>query len=334
MRPTAKYLQYLRDNSTEDSSTTAVSSTVPRLPTVSRRLSLTIPVTKTVNTNPDDEIVKASTPSSTTRQIPIRLPQATAIVTSTPTYHSRISSAILRSSPVSNNLQRQKTDIGESSSSTPALSTNHHHPSSPSSSQTSDSHHSTPIRRAEVLAREAIQGLTRAHHHHQQQRTSTPASSESNVNRSPTLSRRIIINLKNNQSISLDSRLSSAMKPPAIPSSSRSFQRNNLYHIPVLHEIQTPFHSATDLAENSSPTTTTTTSSSSTSNNFKNEFHMEIPVSLTSTTDQENRSELSTDFVHRQRLPSSTTNQTLKSILKRSSSRETVSRKNVSFMNA
>lgn len=270
--------------------------------------------------NHDDELVKASTPSSTVRQIPIRLPQAaTATVTSTPIYHSRISSAILRSSPVSNNLQRQKTDIGESSSSTPVLSTNHH-----SFSQTSDSHHSTPIRRAEVLAREAIQGLTRPIQQQPQQRTNSVSSSESNVNRSPTLSRRIIINLKNNQSISLDSRLSSAMKPPPIPSSSsRSFQRNNLYHIPILHEIQMPFHPATELVENSSSTPTTTSS------NFKNEFHMEIPVS----TDQENQVEVNQNFVHHERLPSSA-NQTLKSILKRSSSRETVSRKNVSFMNA
>ena len=36
------------------------------------------------------------------------------------------------------------------------------------------------------------------------------------MNRSPTLSRRVIINLKNNQSVSLDSRISSAndQRPP------------------------------------------------------------------------------------------------------------------------
>lgn len=300
MRPTAKYFQYQRDNATEDS------SAVPRLPSVSRRLSLTIPVATTVTTNPDDEVMKTSTPLSTTRQIPIRLSQAittTATPTSIPPNNSRISSAIFRSSPVSNNLQRQKTDIGDSSSSTPALSS-----SNVNSSLTSDSHLPTPLRRAEVLAREAIQGLTRLHH----QRTNP----DSNPNRLSALSRRIIINLKNNQSVSLDSRLSSASKPPPIPSASRQTQRNNLYHIPVLHEIQMPSHPATTLLEDSP----------NGNNHFKNEFRMELPVTI----DQENR----LNFHPREHLPSSTTNHTLKSILKRSSSRETVSRKNVSFMNA
>ena len=305
MRPTAKYFQYQRDNSTEDS------SAVPRLPSVSRRLSLTIPVTTIVTTNPDDEVMKTSTPLSTTRQIPIRFSQATtttATPTSIPPNNSRISSAIFRSSPVSNNLQRQKTDIGDSSSSTPALSSN------VNSSPTSDSRLPTPLRRAEVLAREAIQGLTRLHH----QRTN-PIPSDSNPNRLSALSRRIIINLKNNQSVSLDSRLSSALKPPPIPSGSRHTQRNNLYHIPVLHEIQMPTHPTTTPVEDSPPST------SNGNNHFKNEFRMELPVTI----DQENR----LDFHPRERLPSST-NHTLKSILKRSSSRETVSRKNVSFMNA
>lgn len=288
LRPTAKYFQSQRDNSTEDS------SVVPRLPSVSRRLSLTIPVATTVTPNVDDEVTK----TSTTRQIPIRLSQPITS-TATPLNNSRISSAIFRSSPVSNNLHRQKTDIGDSSSSTPALSS------------TSDSHLPTPLRRAEALAREAIQGLTRLHHHQQQQRP------ESNPNRFSALSRRVIINLKNNQSVSLDSQLSSALKPPPIPSStSRHTQRNNLYHIPVLHEIQMPSHPATALAEDST---------SNGNNHFKNEVRLEIPVSI----DQENR----LDFFPRERLPSSA-NHTLKSILKRSSSRETVSRKNVSFMNA
>jgi hypothetical protein len=305
LRPTSKYFQYRFNNSTEDPS---INSNVLHLPSVSRRLSLTIPVTTTITTNPDDEIIKASSPI---RQIPVRLPQTTTTTASSlPPTNPRISSAIHRSSPVSNALQRQKTDIGESSSSSPTLST------ITNPSQTFDLTASSPIRRAEVMAREAIQGITRF----QQQQRNGSLSSETtnNNNRSPTLSRRVIINLKNNQTVSLDSRLSSATKPPPIPSSSRSTQRNNLYHIPVLHEIQTSSHPETSILINNG--------------NYKNEFHMEIPVLITTNNDQENQIEN-----NHERLPltnNNHSNQTLKSILKRSSSRETVSRKNVSFMNA
>jgi hypothetical protein len=312
LRPTSKYFQ--NNNHTEEST----SSSVPRLPSVSRRLSLTIPVMTTVNT--EDDTTKQTIPSSPTRQIPIRLPSST-IVASIPTNSSRISSAILRSSPISNVFQRQKTDIGEASSSSPTLITINN---PQQTSLTSDFNVTSPIRRAEVTAREAIQGIAR------QQRNSVTSESS---NRSPPISRRVIINLKNNQTVSLDSRLSSAMKPPPIPSSNRITQRNNLFHIPILHEIQMSSHPATIVGETSS-----SFQSSSTSNNgnYKNEFHMEIPVTITTSNDQENRIEQNNGkeegVFNRERFPSAA--QTLKSILKRSSSRETVSRKNVSFMNA
>jgi hypothetical protein len=229
---------------------------------------------------------------------------------SNPTTTSRITSAVLQSSPIPNPLQRQKTDISDGSS----LTMNSSQPSP------SDLTIPQPIRRAEVMAREAIQGITRV----QQQRNGS--ISDNSNNQSPPLSRRVIINLKNNQSILLDSRLSSAMKPPPIPSSSRLTQRNNLYHIPVLHEIQTSPPSATILAESSLQST------SGNNGNYKNEFHLEIPVTITTNNDQENQIQETDGIIRRQRLPSAN-NQTLKSILKRSSSRETVSRKNVSFMN-
>lgn len=289
---------------------------MPRLPSVSRRLSLTIPVTTSVSTNIDDDTIKQSNPSSLTRQIPIRLQQPTTTTTThvsaPPTTNSRISSAILRASPVLNALQRQQTEIGSNSLSSPNLPT-----------QTPvDLSIPSPIRRAEVMAREAIQGIARL----QQQRN----NSQTDINRSPPSARRVIINLKNNQSISLDSRLSSAMKPPPIPSSARLPQRHNLYHIPVLHEIQLPPHPPTVISENSSLLSTV---ASVQNGNFKNEFHMEIPIT---NHDQENHLEQNDDQHLRKRISSAGQNsqQTLKSILKRSSSRETVSRKNVSFMNA
>ena len=83
------------NNNTEESTT----SNIPRLPSVSRRLSLTIPVMTAINT--DDETTKQTIPSSPTRQIPIRLPSTTTVA-SIPTNSSRISSAILRSAPISN----------------------------------------------------------------------------------------------------------------------------------------------------------------------------------------------------------------------------------------
>jgi len=122
------------------------------------------------------------------------------------------------------------------------------------------------------------------------------------------------------------------MKPPPIPSSARITQRNNLFHIPILHEIQMSSHPPTIVSEAPS----FQSSSASNNGNYKNEFRMEIPVTITTSNDQENQIEESNGkedgLCNRERFSSS--NQTLKSILKRSSSRETVSRKNVSFMNA
>jgi hypothetical protein len=274
--------------------------------------------TTTTPPNTDNETKK-----QTMRQIPIRLPQTTNAA-SIPTNSSRTSSAFLRSPPLAVSLQRQKTDLGDTTSSS-VITTSNSQPSLSDFTITS----SSPIRRAEVMAREAMQGIARLQ---QQQRNSLVSE---NNNRSPSLARRVIINLKNNQSVSLDSRLSSAIKPPPIPLSSRSTQRNNLYHIPVLHDMQMPPpHPATIAAE------VTVQSSSPNNGNYKNEFHMEIPVTIISSNDQENQIqqhyEKEDGITIRERLLSANnhSNQALKSILKRSSSRETVSRKNVSFMNA
>jgi hypothetical protein len=296
---------------------------MPRLPSVSRRLSLTIPVMTTITKNDDDNTIKQNIPLSSFRQIPIRLSQPSNAA-SIPSNSSRISSAILRSSPLSNplnnQLKRQKTDLTDISS----------------SDFTDTTSNSSPVRRAEVMAREAIQGVVRFQQHQQQQRNDSTSDNHNNNNnnisiQSPSLSRRVIINLKNNQSVSLDSRLSSVMKPPQIPSSSRLTQRNNLYHLPVLHEIQMSSNPMTNLSESSSQST-----SVNNNGNYKNEFHMEIPVTITNNIDQENHIEQNDEIINRQRILSANNNSnlTLKSILKRSSSRETVSRKNVSFMNA
>jgi hypothetical protein len=320
LRPSSKYFQHHANKNGEESATT-ITTNIPRLPSVSRRLSLTIPVMTTT----DDDSSKQNVTSSSIHQIPIRFSQQSSVA-SIPINSSRISSAILRSSPLSssinNQLQRQKTDIMDISS-------------SPS-----------PVRRAEVMAREAIQGIARF----QQQHRNSLISDNSITARSPSLSRRVIINLKNNQSVSLDSRISSAnsssMKPPQVPSSSRTTQRNNIYHIPVLHEIQMPPHPATQAAETSLHVPRS--SSASNNHNYKNEFRMEIPITVVPTNDQENRIEEQddkedgiVDYDHQsliitERIPSGNvnSNQTLKSILKRSSSREIVSRKNVSFINA
>lgn len=341
LRPTSRYFQYHTNsnndnnlNSNEEpigttssplTTTTMMmpSSNVPHLPSVSRRLSLTIPVSTSVTTNTDDNVIKQFNPSSQIRRIPIRLPRpkiasgaSTTTLPSTSSTNSRTSSVTLRTSPIFNTLQRQKTEIGEGSLSSPTLTTQTN-----SSQPSFDFPIPSPIHRAEVMAREAIQGLTRLPQQQQQRHNSL-----SDINQSPPSSRRLIINLKNNQSISLDSRLSSSMKPPIIPSSLRLSQRNNLYHIPVLHEIQLPSYptAPTTISENSSALTTS--ASISNGNNYKNEFHMEIPVTVTTNNnhDQENR---------RRSSANRNSHQTLKSILKRSSSRETVSRKNVSFMN-
>ncbi|CAF4076522.1 unnamed protein product [Rotaria magnacalcarata] len=186
------------------------------------------------------------------------------------------------------------------------------------------------------MAREAIQGKARLQQQQQQQQQQNGLLSENNT-RSPSAARRVVINLKNNQSVSLDSRLPSAMKPPPSPSSSRITQRNNFFHIPVLHEIQVPARPIPRLSETSSQSLST---SNSNNENYKNEFHLEIPVTITTSNDQENQSELNNEtedgINNYERILSenNNSNQALKSILKRSSSRETVSRKNVSFVNA
>jgi len=336
LRPSSKYSQY-HSTSSGDESPTAI----PRLPSVSRRLSLTIPVMTTV-TKADDDSIKQNLPSSSIRQIPIRLSQPSNAA-SIPTNSSRILSAILRSSSVGNpanhQLKRQKTDLTDAS-----ISDFTGAPLSPS-----------PIRRAEVMAREAIQGVARFQQQ-QQQRNDATADNNNNPNaaiRSPALSRRVIVNLKNNQSVSLDSNCASAnsssTKPPLVPSSSRLPQRNNLYHIPVLHEIQVPSSSATMPVKTTLQAPLSPSASSNRNNNsFKNEFRMEIPVTIVTSNDQENSIQrnggkengiLDDDqqpSIFLERLPSANgaSNAALKSILKRSSSRETVSRKNVSFMNA
>ncbi|CAF3414087.1 unnamed protein product [Rotaria sp. Silwood1] len=333
LRPSSRYFQHHFNNTTDKPppvSSSSSSSSIPRLPSVTRRLSLTIPImtTTTTPTNTDDDTAKSTIPSSPIRQIPIHLPPP-ATVTPIPINNSNTSSAIIRSSSQTNSVESQKPDIEDESLSLPTLLTINNSQQSSSDSTLTPSNIS-PIRRAEAMAREAIQGIARL----QQQRNS---SKSENNNKSPNLSRRVIINLKNNQSVLLDSRLSSAKKPPPIPSSSRITPRNNFFHIPVLHEIQVPSHPASQQTETSSQLLS---ASNSNNESYKNEFHMEIPVTITTSNDQENQNEVISGkedgiMIH-ERIPSgnNNSNQTLKSILKRSSSRETVSRKNVSFMNA
>ncbi len=337
-RPSSKYSQHHSNNNNEESV-----DNVAHLPSVARRLSLTIPVmtTRTTKTTTDDDTVKQNIPSSPIRPIPIpiRLSQSSNVA-SIPTNSSRISSAILRSSPLAyNQLQRQKTDLMDTSSSD--------FTNTPSST--------SPVRRAEVMAREAIQGIFRFQQQQQQQQRNGSISDNTSDRtvRSPLLSRRVIVNLKNNQSVSLDSRISSAQplltKPSLMSSSSRVTQRNNLYHIPVLHEIQIPPHPATLAAESFLQLSRSPSTNNNNNASYKNEFRMEIPVTVITDNDEENRiqplndekEDGITDYdpqitIFTELIPStnSNSNQALKSILKRSPSRETISRKNVSFMNA
>jgi hypothetical protein len=333
-RPSSKYSQHHSNNNNEESV-----DNVAHLPSVARRLSLTIPVmtTRTTKTTTDDDTVKQNIPSSPIRPIPIpiRLSQSSNAA-SIPTHSSRISSAILRSSPLAYNpLQRQKTDLMDTSSSSDFTNT----PSSTS-----------PVRRAEVMAREAIQGIVRFQQQQQRNGSISDNTSDGAI-RSPLLSRRVIVNLKNNQSVSLDSRISSAQPLPTKPmsSSSRVTQRNNLYHIPVLHEIQIPPHPATLAVENFLQLSRSPSTNNNNNASYKNEFRMEIPVTVITDNDEENRiqplndekEDGITDYdpqitIFTELIPStnSNSNQALKSILKRSPSRETISRKNVSFMNA
>ena len=297
----------------------------------------------TTITKSDDDSIKQNIPTSSIRQIPIRLSQPSNVASIPSHNHSRISSAVLRSSslsnPANNQLKRQKTDLTDVSSSDFATTT-------------TTTNSSSPIRRAEAMAREAIQGVARFQ---QQQQRNDPNSENNNPSiRSPGLSRRVIVNLKNNQSVSLDSRLSSAnaaslAKPPPTPLGSRLSQRNNLFHIPVLRDIQIPSNSTTTETALQVPPSPSA-SNQRNSSNFKNEFRMEIPVTVVTNTDQENPMEENEDkddgivdydptiVTVVERLSSTNgngnSNSTLKSILKRSTSRETVTRKNVSFMNA
>ncbi|UJR30194.1 hypothetical protein I4U23_017733 [Adineta vaga] len=381
LRPNSKYFQSHPNNTTSSSnkddndellllpppmpsqsSITTTADNLPRLSAVSRRLSLTMPIMAPTSSAliVDEDTAKQNSTTTPLRSIPIRLSQPLNVA-SIPTNNTRISSAILRSSPpmnpLSNQMQRQKTDLANNS-----LSTDF----------TSMPVHVLPIRRAEAIAREAIHGIARfqqqqqqpipspsqsilQQQQQQQQQQRKSSISDNNVDtsvRSPLLSRRVIVNLKNNQSVSLDSRISSATslptKPSVMPSSSsRSNQRNNIYHIPVLHEIQVPPHPATIAAESFLNFPRSSASNYRNPNNYKNEFRMEIPVTILTNTDQENliqEAMNSADGVITydtpltiipDRIPSATTsNQALKSILKRSASRETVLRKNVSFMNA
>ena len=310
----------------------------PRLPSAPRRLSLTIPVMTSTNTN--DDRAKQYQPSSPVHPIPIHLPPA-AHMTSIPVHRSRISSAVPRSSPmrssVNNQLQRQKSDIADRLSSDFSVT----------------SFNVSPVRRNELMAREAIDGVARFQQQQLENSAATDDEDNNNNNytsaRSPSLSRRVIINLKNNQSISLDSRLSSAnpssfINPPPAPSSTRASQRNNLYHIPVLHSAPAPSPLATRSADTFDRQSSSPSVSPRQNSSYKNEFHLEIPVTFVSSNDQENQrqhargladydQQQSTMFNELMGSASPYSNQALKSILKRSSSRDTISRKNVSFMN-
>ncbi|CAF0853439.1 unnamed protein product [Adineta steineri] len=335
LRPTPKYF-HRRSSNNHNINDESIEN-MPRLPTVSRRLNLTIPVMTTTTADDDDDAMRHNNVSSLpVRPIPIRLSQSSNTA-SIPTNTSRLSNTILRSSSQSNNsLLRQKSDLINTSSS----DLTHLPPNTP------------PTRRAEAMAREAIQGIARFQQQQQQRRGSLLSENGSDLSgRSPVLSRRVIINLKNNQSVSLDSRISSAnslsTKPPVAPSSSRITQRNNVYHIPVLHEIQVPPHPATIAAESFLHFPRSPSTSNLNTNSYKNEFRMEIPVTVITNSDQENymqgnyrrSSDGLMDYdpnitIMSERTPSASSTQTLKSILKRSASRDSVLRKNVSFMNA
>ena len=270
----------------------------------------------TTNDNDVDKI-KQNISSSSVRQVPIRLSHASNVA-SIPTKSSRISSAILRSTPLPNSfnnpLQRQRSDLLDTSS----------------SDLTATPPNVSSVYRTEMMGREAMQGIARF----QQQNFMIPDNTNISI-RSPPISRRVIVNLKNNQSVSLDSRLWSAnvssMKP-----SSQITQQNNAYHIPILNEIQVPSQTASETSQSPSIC-------NANNNSYKNEFHMELPISTITKDNQENHVQsndgkinydqsMTIDAAYISPL-NTNSSQKLKSILKRSSSRETISRKNVSFMN-
>ncbi|CAF1002288.1 unnamed protein product [Adineta ricciae] len=323
LRPSSRYFQHHFNNNNNNTNSDESTANVSRVPSATRRLSLSVPVVTSSTNNTENDTTHTRAPASPVRQVPVRFPQ-TSVIGSTPTTNSRISSAILRSSPFSHSIQRRRTDLGDIS----LIAVNNSSSQPSSDFNTTSTSNTLPIRRAEAMAREAIQNMTQQ----QQQRNSMLPDS---VNRtSPPPSRRVIINLKNNQSLPLDNHQPAVMKLPPLPYSPRSTQRTNVYHIPVLHELQMPPHPSAIITEPSIQSATVQNGS------YKNELRMEIPVTIMTSNDQENeiqtgflREEGSTNNSERSRSKHNP-NQTLKSILKRSSSRETVSRKNVSFMNA
>ncbi|CAF0786870.1 unnamed protein product [Adineta steineri] len=339
LRPSSKYFQHHFNNINEEPIITTSTSNISRLPSATRRLSLSIPIITTgTSSSTDDDTINQKVLISPIRQIPIRFPQ-TQSTASTPANNSRISSAVLRSSPIPHTLQRRRTDMGDaSSSSSPTTLVTINNPQQSSSDFNMTSSNTFPLRRAEAMAREAIQNIAQQ----QQQRNNLISGNNNNGTRSPPLSRRVIINLKNNQSVSLDSQISAAMKLPPIPSSSRTTSRNNIFRIPVLHELQTSSHPLLMTSEPSFQSTSATNNINNNMNNgnYKNEFRMEIPVTLTTSSDQENQIQQNNgkedgfNSDEHRRSTNNNSNPTLKSILKRSSSRDSVSRKNVSFMNA
>ncbi|CAF0928387.1 unnamed protein product [Didymodactylos carnosus] len=336
-----------------DSTTSPTTPNGNRHPILVPNIRLNIPVMSDLNslTNSLNNLPTETTVLSSSKQIPLRLPSTTtSIAPSIPSSStSRISSAILKTAN-SPPLTRQKTDL-ERTTLFPWMDT-------------------TPViaprrtERAEVMAREAIQGINRFQ----------IGRSNLENTRSPALSRRVIINLKNNQSVVLDSRLSSAIaqhggignRPPLnkqqkltrllsdseLHDGARTEKQsittmNNVFHIPVLREIQT-----------SSPDNRIRRPFSAAQMNYKNEFRLQLPVTILNNhenslnnrendlnidenenilinTEQRSRSarhSLTDCFNDMPSTAATSSSNQLKSILKRSSSRDAVSRKSVSFM--
>ncbi|CAF0770823.1 unnamed protein product [Didymodactylos carnosus] len=323
-----------------------------QIPVSNVRVNIPVTLDHNSSANNSNNSSTDTTHLASSKQVPLRPPNITIPVSPLipSSSISRISSAISKT-PNSPLLTRQKND-SERTTLFPWIDT-------------------PPVivprrtERAEVMAREAIQGINRFQ---------SSRSSLDNT-RSPALSRRVIINLKNNQSVVLDSRLSSATAQNArahnrspvnkqqrftrLPSDSeqnediktenQSTTTNNLFHIPVLHEIQI-----------SSSDNEIRRPFSAAQMNYKNEFRLELPVTILNT--QENSTSNGVNDPNggdenilinvdqrfrspRRSLnncfndiclpgPSTTTTSSyqLKSILKRSSSRDAISRKSVSFM--
>lgn len=288
----------------------------------------------------DDDHDKHDSQSSSqnNRVIPLRFPPGVNPTPLSSTINPRTSSAVFRS-PVklnlttSNSLARQKTDLNDSN-------------------LFNETYSSSPTRRAEIMAREAIQGIARFQEQQQGDNSILEPTNSLLSMRSPATSRRFIINLKNNQSVSLDSRLSSAHgyhgRPPIASPSGRTPLRHTIY-TPLLPQdnIIPPPHPATMAAEDSTSNLSMNTPNSNNRAQFKNEFRMEIPVTVMSPDEDDPENQMQRNDENQnvlvgetrrlninEKATSTNSNPALKSILKRSSSRETVSRKNVSFVNA